>query len=292
MPHHYLRKIRVANFKKVIRNVRASMMSLTLTPDALDNHPRKFEGHNSDYTKFIVLAHERSGSSLVIRTLRKHPQIISFGEVLNKARPGFRIEGYDDFSLKLFALRNKYPIDFLERYIFPGYQEDIKAVGFKLFPHHIDHDRFRCVWHWLDQNRDVKIIFLTRQNLLATYTSLSIAREDKRFSIKDDSERSKTTITIDPIKCLAYFQRRKQYNEDAREHIKNHEVMDVTYEELSKDPHFHLQEAHNFLGFDVSNFELGSVKQEVRPLSEIIDNYDELHRHLSDTEWQYLFDEQ
>ena len=225
-------------------------------------------------------------------TLRKHPQIVGFGELFVRDRLGFNVEGYDNHSVTFLALRNKYPVEFLERYVFSSYRADIMAVGFKLFPDQIDNDRFACLWQWLKQNRDLKIIYLTRQNLLATYTSLLIAQKDGRFGIRDESKRTKTNITICPKKCLAEFQKRKHYNEVIINCIKHHEVMEVTYEELAAEPYYYLKEVQEFLGVDVCDLEISTVKKETRRLSEIIDNYDELRQHFSGTEWEDFFDEE
>ena len=139
------------------------------------------------------------------------------------------------------------------------------AVGFKLFPDQIDNDRFACLWQWLKQNRDLKIIYLTRQNLLATYTSLLIAQKDGSFGLTDESERTKTTVYIDPKKCLAEFQKRKHYNEEVRKYIRHHEVMELTYEELAMDPYYYLKEVQKYLGVDVCNLEISKLKQETLP---------------------------
>lgn len=77
---------------------------------------------------------------------------------------GFNVEGYDNNSAKILALRNKYPIEFLNSYIFSSYDEKNRAVGFKFFPEHIEMSpRFRCIWQWLEETENLKIIHLTRK---------------------------------------------------------------------------------------------------------------------------------
>jgi len=263
---------------------------LTVTPDALKNRPKILQGPNRNYSKFIVLAHPRSGSDLMIDTLKKHPQIVRFSELFHKRLVNFKVEGYDNRSTKLRALRNKYPVKFLEDYVFSSYRDNIRAVGFKLLPDQIDNNRFGCLWQWLEQNRDLKVISLTRQNLLARYTSQLIAQRDGRHLIKHESERTKTTITIDPNQCFAEFRRREHYIEKIRKCVKRHDVFEVNYEALAVDPDHHLKEAQEFLGVDIRNLKVGTVKQEIRPISEVVDNYDELRQHFLGTKWQFLFD--
>ncbi len=170
--------------------------------------PEKLRGENRDYQKFVVLAHQRSGSSLIIASLREHPQMVAFSELFVPESIFFRLEGYDNQSAELLAFRNARPLQFLDEFVFSGYRDDIQAVGFKLFPDQIDNSTFRCVWKWLARQENLKIIYLTRRNLLATYTSLLVAQKDKRYAIRDQSQRSRTTVRIEPKTCLAEFEKR------------------------------------------------------------------------------------
>jgi len=279
---------------RVIRSLRYWIRFLTVTPtafdDALADRPKGLQGLNRNYQKFIVFTNPRSGSSLMVGTLRKHPQIVGFGELFHGPSPGFGVEGYENCRDKFTILRNKYPVELLERYVFSSYRDDIRAVGFKLFPHHIDNDRFECLWQWLEGKREIKIIYLTRQNLLARYTSYLIARKDERFSIASESQRTRITITINPEECLVEFRKNMYFNEKIRKCLKHHEVIELTYEELAGDPHSRIKEVQQFLGVDVCDLDISLVKQEIRPLSDVIDNYDALRRYFAGTEWKYLFD--
>ena len=156
----------------------------------LTHPPQLLQGTNRNYQKFIVFGHQRSGSNMMINTLREHPHIVAFSELFVRSRIAFHIDGYDNHSIKLLYLRNKYPIDFLESYIFSSYRKDIKAVGFKLFPDQLNTNNFRCLWQWIEQERDIKVILLTRRNLLAAYTSLFMARKTGKFRIKNESKRT------------------------------------------------------------------------------------------------------
>ncbi|XOF35362.1 MAG: sulfotransferase [Candidatus Electrothrix sp. YB6] len=265
--------------------------SCAVKPTDIDSLPRGLKGSNRSYQKFIILGHQRSGSSMMIGTLRTHPQIVGFGELFTADSVGFNVEGYDNYSTRTLALRNKYPVDFLDRHIFSFYPDEIQAVGFKFFPEHIERNaRFRCIRQWLEQNKDIKLIHLTRKNLLAAYTSLLVAMKDGRFGILDKSERSTTTVTIDPTECLAEFQQRKASHEEIKQYIRLHEVFDIVYEDLAADPHRHLKAIQQFIGTDIRDLQVSKVKQETRSLSEVIENYDELQNFFRQTEWNYLFD--
>jgi LPS sulfotransferase NodH len=262
-----------------------------VNPSLFDNPPEILSGPNRDYKKFIILAHQRSGSSLVISSLRRHPQVVGFGELFVSERIGFNIEGYDNHSKVLHQARKLFPVKFLNHYIFSSYLEEKRAVGFKLFPNQLENPHFRCVWDWIQQNRDVAIIFLSRQNHLAAYTSLLIAKETGVYGITDESQRTSDTVTIDKDKCLSEFRERDMLKVAAKKKISNHSVMDITYEELNEDPVSAILRIQTFLGIDKIKPKITTVKQELRPLSEVIANYHELRQQFSETIWAHYFDE-
>lgn len=261
------------------------------SPSVFDGQARALTGPNRTYKKFIVLGHQRSGSSLVIRSLRAHPQVVGFGELFLPDRCGFNIEGYDERAAVLLRARNAFPVEFLERYVFSGYLSDKRAVGFKLFPDQLDNDRFRCVWDWVERERDLAIVLLNRRDRLATYTSLLVAKKAGRYAARNDSDRPTATVTIDIEACLAEFEKRDRYEAIARAYSAHCDRLELTYEELNADPRAHLQRVQAFLGLDRTEPAIGSVKSEVRPLSEAIENYRELRETLARTKWASSLEE-
>jgi len=275
--------------KKMTMRLNDAVWSLRVHPSLFDDRPQFFPGPSRNYHKFVILSHQRAGSSMVIGALATHPQIVAFGELFIPKRIGFNIEGYDNDSAKLLYLRDKYPIEFLERYIFSSYSKDIRAVGFKLFPDQLEKSSFQCVWEWLIQNKDIKVILLTRHNLLATYTSLLIAQKTGTWGIMNEAQRTDATITIDYEKCVNAFKKRKEYRKKVLEYFKDHDLIDIPYEDMILDFNNYFKELQQSLGVDIHHLKVGPIKKEVRPLSEVITNYSELRRKLLNTEWEYLF---
>ncbi len=264
--------------------------SLYVNKELLDTNPRSEPDQARNYTKFIVLGHQRTGSSMVVRALKKHPQILAFGELFTHYRVTFNEGGYDNFSNPLLYLRNRFPIDFLERYVFAPYDSPIKAVGFKLFPDQLDNRHSRCVWDWLRRNSDIKIVLLTRADLLGSYTSQLVAHKTGFHNIKDESERREVRVTIDFRKCLQEFERRDAYHREVLALVDGNDVLEVTYEEMTADLDAFFSRVQQFLGVDQSPPFVDSVKKEDRPISEVIENYSALRDQFSDTKWKYLFE--
>lgn len=278
--------------KKTQKLLELIILRSKINPSIFDNRPPTLVGPNRDYKKFILIGHQRSGSTLIIGSLKKHPQAVTFGELLVEDQIGFNIKGYDNSCETLYQARKAFPIEFLNRYIFSSYPKETKTVGFKLFPDHLDNQHFKGVWDWVKQNQDVAIIFLSRRNKLASYASLLVAKKTKVFNISKDSQRTTTTVTMDKEECLAEFKKREQYEAVVREHIANHKVMDITYEDLSEDPYAIVTQVQEFLGLDYSEPIITLKKKEIRPLSEVIDNYHELKQQFADTPWSSYFEEE
>jgi hypothetical protein len=282
--------------KKVVNRVTRMgatlIYSITAKASDLDVTPEELRGSNTGYRKFVVLAHARSGSSMVIHALQHHPQIVCFGELFVASRISFNTDGYDNYSGKLIYLRNRQPLKFLEKSVFAPYRNDVRAVGFKLFPDQLVSSRFSPVWDWLCSDRDVHVIMLQRRNLLSTYASLLIARKTGNFGISSESHRTDTTISIEFSDCLNEFEKRKKYHEDALQSLQANKVLQVYYEDMVAGLSAQFAVIQEFLGVEPVSPTINSVKKEVRPLSDVITNYDELRGRFSGTEWEYLFEDE
>lgn len=283
--------------KKIYQSVEEATLYSNLDPSMFDAIPEEYRGDNRDYQKFIVVSHHRSASSVIINTLQRHPNVFRFAEVYLPLYVQFQKPGYDDLSKKMYYLRKQYPVEFIERHIFTGYTDDVKAMGFKLFPEQLDFPHMAPVWDWIEEHTDIKIIFLTRQDLLAYYTSFVLALKTGTWGVVGSKQRAKAekerkknkTVRLDYDKCVAAFERRKELNEYALDRLKNHEILKVSYEDVTTDLGNSLKLCQDFLGLEPQELEIRSSRQQVRPLSEVITNYDELKDRFSSTEWSYLF---
>ena len=251
--------------------------------------PRTYCGGNQDYQKYIIMSHPRSGSTMLTGILSQHSQIISFHELFHSRHIQFYTRGYNNHSKPLLLLRYCYPTYFLDHFIFPAYSENIKAVGFKVFPVHLNRIPFAPVWEWLNCNKDVKVIFLTRRNLLATYLSLEKARKSGRWAIRDTSKLDKENVTLNYKRLIKQFNRHRKLTTEAFNRLSNHQIFQITYEEIISDYKNKIRNIQNFLEVDFEPHEPIHKKQEMRPLSEVITNYNELRDRFINTEWSSFF---
>ena len=276
---------------KIKKKISLSFYNLFATLDDLDSIHLHLRGENQDYNKFIVLGYPRTGTSMVISTLRKHPQIVGFGEIFMHQEVGLNLNyDYNFFDLdKILAIRNKYPLEFLDSFIFTSYRSNLKAVGFKLFPHQMDNHRFKSMWQWLETNKEMKIILLTRKNWLASYSSYLIAKKDNNWWVGNPSHRTKSTVYIEPDNLSKYFSKRIFYDDKIMNHIRFHQILEINYEEMSKYPDHTFRMVQDFLETDILKLKVSSVKKEIRPLSEVIENFEELKASFSGTKYENFF---
>ena len=111
-------------------------------------------GHE-EYARFVIIARSRTGSNMLVSYLSSHPNTNVSGEVFA------RIRGKSEAS----TWRN----------IFCRHRPDIAAVGFKIFYYHPLDSSSRLVWKWIEGDTRMRVIHLTRNNILRTLLSRKIS---------------------------------------------------------------------------------------------------------------------
>lgn len=227
---------------------------------------------------------------MLIGTLRQHSQVLGFGELFKDQEMAFNVAGFENNDKKLLKFRRSYPLRFLDEVIFSSYDDSIKAVGFKLFPDQISNGRERKVWKWLEKNKDINIVLLHRENLLSYATSNAIARNEGKYSIKSEAERSKKTVGFDPRILQKEFELREAYMDQILKGTAQHNTYPITYEHLVDNLKTEMKNIQGFLGLKFEELSINTIKQEVRPMSQVVENYNELKDHFSATRWHKFFE--
>lgn len=114
-------------------------------------------------TRFVLFSHGRAGTNFVMNNLRTHPDVRAFMEPFHMS-PGARAE-VDGSVWETGTSSAK----FIHDKIWTGQKP---CEGFKLFYFHCREDLVSAdVWPMLQEDRDVKIIFVNRRNLLMKHLS-------------------------------------------------------------------------------------------------------------------------
>jgi LPS sulfotransferase NodH len=270
-----------------------------------------------DIKRFMVLGSARTGSTLLLSLLSKHPLIKVYNELFNLEKLG-----RDDLSEAL-----EDPINYLRRRVCTVPPDGIVAVGFKMFYYHLTEDyfeklidpaeasekmkaqfsqfadyvsahydwsalsrKFRDTWDFLIGDRNLMVIHLRRRNTLHTLISHKTAFLTNQWMTAKSSGRPKVTIHLESEECRRYFHKLDVFAEDADRMFIAHPRLDVTYEDLAESRDDELRRICSFLDVPFAQVSTVMKKQIQAPAREIVDNFSQLKESFQHTKWSAFFD--
>ena len=230
---------------------------------------------NDDYIKFIIVSHSRSGSNLMINSLKQYPGIyIPTRSEIFAAHNRIKGENFVPILNQLFTKRLK----------------NIKAVGCKIFYYHLTDEE----WKKIVNIPNLKIIHLQRKNRLRIIVSEKIAFKTGQWASHNKSdtvEINSKKIHLDFDEVLQRIETIESWEKIAKERFKNHSYQDVYYEDLTNQLDPTITNLTAFLGFSKKvNIKTKLYKQNPEPLCELIENYQELKTQFQDTRWEHYFE--
>ena len=230
------------------------------------------------YTPFLILTRSRSGSTLLRQSLQSHPHVIARSEVLRTSNPSPE-HVHDD------------PVESVRRVYIP-YPRHVQAVGFKLFYYH--NDDGHKAWKWLrTQYPDLKVIHLTRENRLRVYVSLMISVQTQKWVRAAHStagSQQAIQVHIDVQKWHEQMRSVNAARDVAVSFFEGHDMLNVTYADLTKNWSEATKRIQTFLGVAPSTLKQRTIKQNPYRLSELITNYDEVDAALTGTEYEWMLE--
>jgi LPS sulfotransferase NodH len=228
-------------------------------------------GHH-DYVHFIVLTRSRTGSNLLLSFLNSHPHVFCEGEIFAT------MQGAD-------------PVARLRR-AFGKQPRHVRAKGFKIFYYHPLDAKADGLWRELENREDIRVIHLTRENILRTLVSRKIAGikgawTGTRFD-PAEAEDKRVTFTVSELE--AGFRETRGWEESAAVRFLRHPVLAITYEELVRNSLDVNRRLLEFLGVKTVVPHTDLRHQNPENLRELIRNYDELKQNFAGTSWGKFFD--
>lgn len=246
---------------------------------------------NQEYTKFIILTSQRSGSTYFTHLIGSHPNVIAYGESLNEYGIGWgkQKSGIQAQKRKQgfwLPIRNLSPRLFLNLAIFHAYPSNIHAVGFKLMYSQILF--FPQVIQYLKQE-NVRIIHLKRYNLLEMYVSLKRSEVSDTWHTTNAIEAPDVRLYLDPNKCHEYFVRIHSLQQKYNSIVPYRNMLSLSYEDLMENKTKLLNDVQEFL--NLRNALLSSRFQKMNRLSleDCVINYTELKHAFQRTQWKSFF---
>lgn len=101
---------------------------------------------NRSYKKFLIISDARTGSTLLMQLLDTHPEIIALGE---------------EFKILTGSTCRK-----IWNKIYRKRPKSVNWVGFKIFYFHPSKGSDREVWDFIEEDKEIVVIHLTRRNVL------------------------------------------------------------------------------------------------------------------------------
>jgi LPS sulfotransferase NodH len=251
-------------------------------------------GGHSNYAPFIILGEARSGSNFLRGMLNTHPQVVTFGEIFRfYDNIGWELPAFERYrqTPRLISLMQRDPVRFLERWLFEKFPPSIGAVGFKLFYYHAKEDSRKVIWPYLKDKKDIRVIHLKRKNSLRVLLSRKKAHMTDKWTDLDGKEEDALSIALSPEECLEQFTWIRNMWREYDHFFREHEMMELFYEDLTADRDGETQRVQRFLGVSPRHLLPSTHKQARQSLGEAINNYEALKNHFKGSPWEAFFED-
>lgn len=244
---------------------------------------------------FVIITTARAGSNMLRGMIDSHPLALVGGELFNteffKSNKIPWPVGNAEQDPELLELRRSDPVTFVNRLHDLAAKSGHRAIGFKLFYHQGDTNE--ALLNYLASDTNIRIIHLTRQNRLRRYLSLERAKltgvwARPATATPTAKDSPLPAVQIDFAGLVKDFQRVEDKEREYRDRFKDHDVLEISYEDLAKDPHAVGARAIAFLGLEPAKLEIRHKKSGTDSLREAISNYEELRSSLRT--WESFFE--
>jgi LPS sulfotransferase NodH len=178
--------------------------------------------------------------------------------------------------------------DLILSQVFQKESRHIKAVGFKVFDHHLTEDE----WNKFVSYKEFKIIHLTRENRLRAIVSHYIGEKThQHFSYAEKViEPKEKRVSLDISKLIDSLEKFEKTETLTRERFRGRQLLEVVYENLVRKPRQEFECMGDFL--DVSGIDSDRIpltRQNPEELEQLIINYEAVYRLLKNTKFaKYL----
>lgn len=232
------------------------------------------EKQHTNYSKFIIASHARSGSNLLLNSLNSHPNLIAEHEIFAAHNRNIG-ENFQPTLDNLFRARPK----------------DISAVGCKIFYYHLN----EAEWQQISKIPNLKVIHLKRQNRLSMIVSMKVAFKTDQWGITNESDRieaDKKQVYLDYDFLRNSFEKIELWEENINELFGQSQIANISYENLSQHYGETISSLFNFLGvpeIPIEQIKTKHKKQNPEPLDRLIQNYAELKAKFANSPWKHYF---
>jgi hypothetical protein len=236
----------------------------------------------------LVICHSRTGSNFLLWLLESHPRIAHIGEPF----------GTNELVLPwvVSRIREVGPLDYLKERLQRKSNERITAFKFQYahfepeFAEKWNIPELEGIRTYLSSALGMKVIHLKRRNRLENLISHHLAAITKKYILFNPQKRvDDLQVELTPEECVAEFEKVEAFEKYYADLFSTHPLLNVYYEDLYKNTQTEGKRILDFLGIKRAPLRERTVKQNIRPMREVLINYDALKAHFAGTVWETMF---
>lgn len=229
---------------------------------------------------YMIACAARTGSTMLVRLLRSHPQLISHGEVWG----GDAMVGVDGhlavscaqlpgFQQALEQQRFEYPERVLYKHFFDA--RGAQACGFKLKFDELVQPRWHEVRRLVETDTDIGIVFLHRDDLLQRYLSHQVVlRQTGVTNVSSGGELPRIEpFEVDIEDCIADITETGRRRREFEAAFAAHRCLHLHYEALAADPQGVCDRVFDFFGLPSAPVRVATEKLVREPPERLVLNH-------------------
>ena len=234
---------------------------------------------------FMIACAARTGSTMLVRTLRSHPGLVVHGEVWGDAMVGLDgplargCEADPAAFAALEAARFDAPADTLARFLDP---HGAQAVGFKLKFDELVRPQWRGIRRLVEADVGLRIVFLHRRDLLRRYLSHQVVlRQTGVTNVPAGGDvPGIEPFEVDIQDCLRDIAETRRRSREFEAAFAAHPSLQVVYEDLAADPQAACERVFGFLGVAPVPVRVATERIVRMPPEALVRNYEALRAAL------------
>lgn len=238
----------------------------------------------------VILTTQRTGSTFLVDCLGSHPDIDCASEILigepDSLRPQYRGRFKQLAKIaRIFTSGAWRPARRMESYYAGGVA---RVRAFKVMYNQLAHP---TALRYLRGNRDIRVLHLSRQNLLKVHVSRILMGKRARVQATGPVEAVQTRV--DPQEAIAAMRAARERYRHFETVFRDHPRLALTYESLFDGQRLRADTAVRiceFLGVTPQPMQSRLVKLNPESLRETVTNYEELAAAIARTEFAELLD--
>jgi len=246
---------------------------------------------------FFILTAPRSGSTVLVQTLDKHPQIFCAGELFHHSNktyhpewhyPFFGIKKKRGFSRLLFSGVNYIKgyfsgVAHIKKFYAGRNEKDVR--GFKLMISHVKD--FPTVWRYLDRN-NFKLIVLIRENSFRAALSSLRAREIGIFHTREDLRLAEKKVEINAASLKKRVNKLEKIKAEIVRLSEDKNRIIIPYEDFENWQQM-LNRVFDFLNVEKLNMPPDLAKTSKADWREGVKNYREIEDKMKEKYAHYIY---